>query len=118
MVSIDAEDEYQRFEESLNTTNCERVLSVSKKEKAIGNALFANGMMYYNDVVEPAENVNTASLTNALTQYPGSVISLQIIPTKYNIQEIYSIEQSKNFWRIMLVKFDLDKAYVLMQIHK
>ena len=54
-------------------------------------------MMYYNDVVEPAENVNTASLTNALTQYPGSVISLQIIPTKYNIQEIYSIEQSKNF---------------------
>lgn len=98
MVSIfDTEDDYQRFEESLNTINCERVLSVSKKEKAIGNTLFTNGMMYYNDVVEPAENVNISSLTNALTQYPSSVISLQIIPTKYSIQEIYSIEQCKNF---------------------
>ena len=53
--------------------------------------------MYYNEVVEPSENVNTASITNALTQHPGSVISLQIIPTQYNIQEIYGIEESKNF---------------------
>lgn len=90
-------DDYERFEQSLGRTNCSRVLSVSKKEKAIPNALSANGLMYYNDVVEPSENVNTASITNALTQHPGSVISMQIIPTQYNIQEIYSIEESKNF---------------------
>lgn len=97
-VSIfDTAEEYRRFEDALGTTTCERVLSVSKKEKAIGNALFANGMLYYNDVVEPAENINTASLTNALTQYPGSVISLQIIPTRYSDQEIAAIEQTRMF---------------------
>lgn len=90
-------DDYERFEQSLGKINCSRVLSVSKKEKAIPNALSANGLMYYNEVVEPSENVNTASITNALTQHPGSVISLQIIPTQYNIQEIYGIEESKNF---------------------
>lgn len=93
----DSEDEYQSFEKSLDLTTCERVLSVSKTEKAIGNGLFANGLMYYNDVVEPAENVNTVSLTNALTQYPGSVISLQIIPTKYQVQEVYAVEQTRSF---------------------
>ena len=90
-------DDYERFEQSLGKINYSRVLSVSKKEKAIPNALSANGLMYYNEVVEPSENVNTASITNALTQHPGSVISLQIIPTQYNIQEIYGIEESKNF---------------------
>ena len=90
-------DDYERFEHSLGRTNCSRVLSVSKKEKAIPNALSANGLMYYNEVVEPSENVNTTPITNALTQHPGSVISLQIIPTQYNIQEIYGIEESKNF---------------------
>ena len=94
---FDGIDDYERFEQSLGRTNCSRVLSVSKKEKAIPNALSANGLMYYNEVVEPSENVNTASITNALTQHPGSVISLQIIPTQYNIQEIYGIEESKNF---------------------
>lgn len=94
---FDTIDDYDRFEYSLGRTNCSRVLSVSKKEKAIPNALSANGLMYYNEVVEPSENVNTASITNALTQHPGSVVSLQIIPTQYNIQEIYGIEESKNF---------------------
>ena len=94
---LDTDGEYRDFEVSLSETNCERVLSVSKKEKAISNALCTNGLMYYNDIVEPAENVNISSLINALTQYPGSVISLQIIPTKYDVQEVYTIEQNKNF---------------------
>lgn len=97
-VSVfDAESEYDDFEKTLHTTNCSKVLSVSKKEKAIGNAISANGLMYYNDVIEPSENTNIATLTNTLTQYPGSVISMQIIPTKYDIQELYGIEESKNF---------------------
>lgn len=88
---------YENFEHSLSRTNCSCVFSVSKKEKAIVNALSVNGLIYYNEVVEPSENVNTASLINALTQHPDSVISLQIIPTKYNIKELSCIEESKNF---------------------
>lgn len=94
---LDTEEEYSSFEKALSETNCSKVLSISKKEKVIGNAISANGLMYYNDVIEPSENTNIATLTNALTQYPGSVVSMQIIPAKYNIQELYGIEENKNF---------------------
>lgn len=96
-VSIFEDADYISFEQSVSKTDCERVLSVSKKEKATANALFANGLMYYNDVIQPAENVNTSSLTNALTQYPGSVVSLQIIPTRYSRQELFAVEQIRTF---------------------
>ena len=97
MSVFETEDEFSEFDRMLSRTDTSKVLSVSKKEKAVSNALSVNGLMYYNDVVEPAENINIASLTNAMSQYPESVISLQIIPTKYNIQELYAIEESKNF---------------------
>ena len=87
--AFDKISDYESFAHSLEKANCSRVLSVSKKEKAVPNALSANGLMYYNEVVDPSENINTAAITNALTQYPNSVISLQIIPTKYSVQEIY-----------------------------
>ena len=90
-------EDYSAFERSLGRTDCTRVLSISKKERAVSNAMSANGLMYYNEVLEPSENVNTASITNALTQHPNSVISLQIIPTQYSVQELYSIEEGKNF---------------------
>ena len=90
-------ERYDEFEVSLTRTNCTRTLSVGKKERAVPNAMSANGLMYYNEVIEPSENVNTATITNALTQHPGSVISLQIIPTQYNVQELYGIEESKRF---------------------
>lgn len=93
---FDSLNDYERFEQSLRKTDCSCVLSVSKKERAVSNAL-SNRFIYYNEVVEPSENINTASITNALTQHPGSVISLQIIPTHYSAQEIYAIEESKNF---------------------
>jgi hypothetical protein len=95
--AFDKISDYESFAHSLEKANCSRVLSVSKKEKAVPNALSANGLMYYNEVVEPSENINTAAITNALTQYPNSVISLQIIPTKYSVREIYGIEENKNF---------------------
>ncbi len=93
-VLEDAES-YIAFETALGRTNCSRVLSVAKKERAVPNAFSANGLMYYNEVIEPSENVNTAAITNALTQHPGSVIALQIIPTQYKVQELYGIEESK-----------------------
>ena len=92
---FDSPERYREFETSLKKTNSSRTLSVGKKEKAMPNAMLANGLMYYNMVLEPSENVNTAAITNALTQHPDSVISLQIIPTQYQAQEYYSIEQTK-----------------------
>ena len=97
MSVFETDDEFNEFDRMLSRTDTSKVLSVSKKEKAISNAMSANGLMYYNDVVDPAENINISSLTNAMSQYPESVVSLQIIPTKYNIQELYAIEESKNF---------------------
>ena len=94
---LEDSNSYKEFEASLSQTNCTRTLSIGKKEKAVPNAMSANGLMYYNEVIEPSENVNTAIITNALTQHPGSVISLQIIPTQYNVQELYGIEESKRF---------------------
>ena len=94
---FDDESDYDSFEKTLAATDCSKVLSVSKREMAIRNMLFANGLMYYNDVIDPAENVNISTLTNALTQHPGSAISMQIIPTQYSAQERYAIEESKNF---------------------
>ena len=70
--AFDKISDYESFAHSLEKANCSRVLSVSKKEKAIPNALSANGLMYYNEVVDPSENINTAAITNALTQYPNS----------------------------------------------
>ena len=90
-------DEYRELESSLEKAKCSKVYSISKKEKAIANNYSVNGYMYYNQVLEPAENLNTTSLINALTQYPESVVSLQIIPTNYSYQEQYCIEENKNF---------------------
>lgn len=93
---FEQEEDYAIFERSLSRTNSSRVLSISKKEKYVGKSLLANRFLYFNDVIEPAENVNTSTLSNSLTLYPGSVISLQVIPTAYNLQEIYAIEEGKN----------------------
>lgn len=94
---FDSEDDYRSLERSFAKTDCSRALSVSKNEKAAWNALSASGYTYYNEVVEPAENINISALTNALTQYPGSAVSLQLIPTKYDPQEIYAIEETRIF---------------------
>ena len=98
-VSIFADDvTYTEFEESLSKCDYTRKLSVSKKEKAMANALSANGLTYYNEVIEPSENINPSTLINALSQYPDSVVSLQLMPTKYNLNELQVIEQTNNFY--------------------
>ena len=52
--AFDKISDYESFVHSLEKANCSRILSVSKKEKAVPNALSANGLMYYNEVVEPS----------------------------------------------------------------
>jgi len=97
-ISVFASDnEFEEFERSLEQINTSRTLSVAKREKTVASAMSVNGCMYYNDVLYPGENMNTASISNALTQYPNSAISMQIIPTVYTAQEIFSVEECKNF---------------------
>ncbi len=98
-VSIFANDEdYLNFEESLSKCDYSRKLSVSKKEKAMANAMSPNGLTYYNEVLEPSENINPSTLINALSQYPDSVVSLQIMPTGYTLNELQVIEQTNNLY--------------------
>jgi hypothetical protein len=97
-VSIfSSSNDYDDFEKSLGQVSTTKTLSVAKREKAVANAMSVNGCMYYNDVLFPDENINTVSISNALTQYPNSAISMQIIPTAYTAQEIFAVEESKNF---------------------
>jgi len=94
---LSSSKELDEFEQSLRQISIDKTLSVAKREKAVTNAMSANGCMYYSDVLCPNENMNTVSISNALTQYPNSAISMQIIPTAYTSQEVYAVEESKNF---------------------
>lgn len=90
----ESDSEYAGFENNLNQANCEKILSVSKNENGFYLA-YPGNVMYYNDAVRPSENVNTTSLINALSQNPGSLVSLQIIPAAYSDIERITIEQNK-----------------------
>ncbi|MCX6055109.1 MAG: hypothetical protein NTZ74_09395 [Chloroflexi bacterium] len=94
---FESDDEFDDFERFSGQVNTVKALSVTKREKAVVNTMSVNGWTYYNDVLFPDENLNTVSISNALTQYPNSAISMQIIPTAYTAQEIIAIEESKNF---------------------
>lgn len=94
---LDSDEEYDTFKKSLEEVNTSTVLSVAKKEKAVQSAAFKNGFVYYNETLDVSENINTSSISDALTQYPNSAISMQIIPTEYADYELYAIEQSKLF---------------------
>ncbi|MBQ9166854.1 MAG: ATP-binding protein [Oscillospiraceae bacterium] len=91
-----ADEEYQNFTNQLSQTNATAVLAVSKKER-VTPSMFHAGGIYCTDVVRTSEDLNIADLTNALTQYPNSAVSLQLIPTQYNQNELESFEQGRRF---------------------
>lgn len=94
---LESDDEMAEFQAAVNHVDPSKVLAVSKKERAVSNALSANGCLYYTDVVEPSENLNMTAITNAMTQYPGSAVSIQLIPTRYTQQELAAIEEGRTF---------------------
>ena len=91
------DDEYDDFQKTFVNVHTSKILAISKKENAVSNAMSLNKCAYYTDVVEPSEIINTSSITNTLTQYPDSSISIQIIPTVYSKEEMISIEETKTF---------------------
>jgi hypothetical protein len=89
--------DFQIFEHALSSVHTESVLAVSKNERVMTNSMSGNGIIYYTDIVDASENINLSTLTNAMTQYPGSLISIQVIPTQYTSAELQQIEKGKVF---------------------
>lgn len=82
------------FKSHLGSISTSSVMSVSKKEDGTVSTLSQDGFIYHTFVPEPAENINTSSISNVLSQYPHSAISMQIIPTRYNQSELLGIENT------------------------
>jgi hypothetical protein len=93
----DEPQEIAEFEANMSVFQKNKVVSISRKEKAITNNTMANGLIYYNPVIFPSAETNIAFITNAMVQYPNSLISMQIIPTTYNQQELIAIEECKRY---------------------
>lgn len=93
---LQSKEEFAAFTQALSVTDATAVLAVSKKERAAAN-MFYQGGIYCTDVIKPSEGLNIADLTNALTQYPNSAVSLQLIPTQYTPEELATFEQSRRF---------------------
>lgn len=95
---LDNPNEINDFMSFLARVNTTKVLAVAKKERAVMSQFGpAGGLLYYTDVVEPSEDINMTAITNVMTQYPDSAISMQIIPTSYNQNELLAIEQINNY---------------------
>lgn len=87
--------DYESFITSLDSVDCSSVMAVARKEKLMSATMVPGGMIYYNPVPTPSDCENLIALTNALTKYPDSMVSMQIIPTQYTQNEILAVEQLK-----------------------
>lgn len=94
IAELEKESDYLDFMKSLESKNNLAVYAVAKKERILTMPMY--GYIYYNDVVQPSENVNTALITNALSNYPDSVVSFQVIPTSYTDLEVQMLGLMKN----------------------
>ncbi|MBQ8134998.1 MAG: ATP-binding protein [Clostridia bacterium] len=88
---METEEEYADFFASLKNVDSSSCAAISKKDRII-NSMFG-GMVYFNDAIITTDNVNITAITNTMTQYPNSVISLQVIPTSYHDVEKASLMQ-------------------------
>ncbi|MCD8361675.1 MAG: ATP-binding protein [Lachnospiraceae bacterium] len=89
-------EQIDAYQNHLRGIDCSTITSISKKEDEILSSLMMEGYLYETFIPTPAENVNTSGISNVLTQYPGSAVILQLIPTWYNQAELRAIEQVNN----------------------
>ena len=59
------EAEYIDLQQDLLKIQTRKTYAVAKKERVFSMPLY--GYVYYNDLIKPSENINTSSITNALT---------------------------------------------------
>lgn len=93
---FETEDAYLTLRQSLEGRSSDTVRAVAKKEQLFSLPLLGGASVYYNPKITPSEDVNTALITNALTQHPGSLISLQVIPTTHSETERTQVELTKS----------------------
>lgn len=91
---LEHKDDYRNLIESLKFTTTPTAYVITKKERVLSMPMY--GHIYYNDVVQPSENINTSLITNALSNHPNSIVSFQVIPTSYTETEIQMLGLMKN----------------------
>lgn len=96
------EGEYAQFLRQLEAVDSSAVLAISRKERYAQSPLMPGSCLYYNDVLSPSADLNVAGLTNALTQYPGSAVSLQLIPTAYTPEELLGIQEGRTYMSLYI----------------
>ena len=89
-------EEFSIFENRLRETDYSSAIAVAKRERVSTN-MFYQGRVYCTDVITPSENVNISELINALSRHPNSAVSLQLIPTKYQQEELTFIDQTRRY---------------------
>ncbi len=84
-------EKMDEFEKQLKSVNHETEISVSKKEEAPTFMLSPDGYLYFTHIPGKVKFDNNDNLFNALTQYPGLAVMIQIIPSTYTEQEKFAI---------------------------
>lgn len=87
-----SDEEVRTFENSVRNINVSSIMAIEKREDETISTLSQDGYIYHTFIPMPAENINSSSISNVLTQYPESAIIMQVIPTRFNNNELYSIE--------------------------
>ncbi len=91
---LKTESELEAFEKHFSKISTSSLMSVAKREDETISTLSQEGYIYHTFIPSPAENVNVASISNVLSQYPESAILLQIIPTRFNQVELATFEMT------------------------
>lgn len=86
------ESNYDVFKQNISKINCEKIKSIVKDEKLenLQNQLLP--FCYSYDRI-PISSDDLSSLVNILIDYPNSAVSLQIIPTQFEYQEMMEIDK-------------------------
>ncbi len=90
-----SEEEVISFRKSAAPVGSGHCAAIAKRDRVITTAP-GNPPIYFNNAIVPTENRNISLITNFMTDYPGSAVSIQLIPTDFNEQERSSLLQTNS----------------------
>jgi len=89
-------EELESFKEAASLADRGCCASVSKRDRVITTAP-GNPPVYFNNAIIPTDNINISLISNFMTNYPGSAVSIQLIPTEFSEMERSSLIQTNSF---------------------
>ena len=95
LAPFETESQYHELLHSLTQIDPANAVAIGRKEKLLPTTLIPSKLIYFNPVSLPSENERLVTLTNVLSRYPDSMVSLQIIPTAFTQNEQLFVEQMK-----------------------